>query len=364
MYEDMTSDYILKRMLYRASSKFDKREGSILYDACAPSAFELAEAYIMARVILKQTFATTADRPYLALRAAEFRIFPEEATKAEVRGVFSIEVPIGTRFNAANGYNYITQELLDDSTHAYKLTCETAGRLGNNCVGSVAPIDPINGLTSAEITEVIKPGEDEEDTEAFRQRYFEALKSIAYGGNGADYKEKTLAVEGIGGVKAYRCWNGGGTVGLVVLNTEYDTPTAEMLEEVQNVFDPPSDAGLGYGLAPIGHTVTVFGATSVTINVTAIVKPRDGYTLDTLINGLKGAVDAYLLTLRKEWTKQTEKEYLTVRAAYILTALLAVTGVNDVTSLLVNGSTEKIVLNAKEVPVTGELTWKETKSDG
>ena len=79
MYENMTFDKIEKRMLARVRSTFDKREGSIIYDATAPAALELAEAYIMARVILRQTFATTADREFLTLRAAEFNIYPEAA---------------------------------------------------------------------------------------------------------------------------------------------------------------------------------------------------------------------------------------------------------------------------------------------
>ena len=41
MYESQTFDVILKRMLDRVSSSLDKREGSIIYDAIAPTANEL-----------------------------------------------------------------------------------------------------------------------------------------------------------------------------------------------------------------------------------------------------------------------------------------------------------------------------------
>ena len=68
MYENMTSERLESRMLGRIPETLDKREGSIIFDATAPAAIELAEAYIMARVILRQTFATTADRAYLILR--------------------------------------------------------------------------------------------------------------------------------------------------------------------------------------------------------------------------------------------------------------------------------------------------------
>ena len=39
-------DTILQRMLDNVSSKVDKREGSIIYDAIAPCAAELAQMYI------------------------------------------------------------------------------------------------------------------------------------------------------------------------------------------------------------------------------------------------------------------------------------------------------------------------------
>ena len=67
----MTANRIEKRMLDRVKDEFDRREGSVIYDATAPASVEFAELYILADVILKQAFATTADREFLILRAAE-----------------------------------------------------------------------------------------------------------------------------------------------------------------------------------------------------------------------------------------------------------------------------------------------------
>lgn len=359
MYENMTNERILKRMLDRVSPKYDRREGSIIFDGCAPAAFELAEAYIMARVILKQTFATTADREYLILRAAEFNITPEPATAAEVEGQFSQAVSIGARFNY-DTLNFVVTELIDDAQHAYKLVCETAGEAGNHCLGNIIPIEPIPGLATAEITKVITPGEDEEDTETFRQRYFAALKSKAYGGNGADYKEKVLALPGVGGVKVYRCWNGGGTVKLVLLNSEYEIPTDEMIQEVQNVIDPPANAGKGYGIAPIGHVVTAVAATSAKVNVAARVATlKSGYTIADVTPLIKEALEAYFEARRKEWCQQSDTEQVVVRTAYVLTAMLGVQNIVDVTDVRVNGELDRITLKTDECPILGELTLTE-----
>lgn len=62
LYENMTYERIQKRILNRVKAQYDKREGSIIFDATAPIFFWIGEAYIMAEVILKETFASTASR--------------------------------------------------------------------------------------------------------------------------------------------------------------------------------------------------------------------------------------------------------------------------------------------------------------
>lgn len=41
MYESITADALLARMLARVPDSIDKREGSIIYDALMPAAIEL-----------------------------------------------------------------------------------------------------------------------------------------------------------------------------------------------------------------------------------------------------------------------------------------------------------------------------------
>ena len=64
MFEDMTYEYILQRMLNKIPSSMDKREGSIIYDALAPAAVELAQLYMDLDLTLNETFADTASRQY------------------------------------------------------------------------------------------------------------------------------------------------------------------------------------------------------------------------------------------------------------------------------------------------------------
>lgn len=356
MFESQTAPVILKRLLKNVPDKYDKREGSVIYDALAPAAIELAEAYIMANTIMTETFATTASRAYLILRASEYNVTPKPATYAEVKANFSQAVDIGTRFNFGK-INFAVTSLINDKDHTYKMMCETAGTAGNECEGDITPVNTISGLTSATITDVIVPGEDEEDTETFRKRYFDALKSQAFGGNGDDYRERVTAIDGVGGVKVYRCWNGGGTVKCVVLDSDLNPPSNEFVAELQTAIDPNS-AGQGYGIAPIGHTVTVKAADETSINISATIT-LSGIDMDTAKGRITTTVSNYLKTLRQQWGTQSEKEFLTIRASMIMVQILSVAGIADVTNIEVNSNSDRVALSSESIPVLGTLSLTE-----
>lgn len=156
-YEKMTCEFILNRMLDKVPNSIDKREGSIIYDALAPAAIELANLYIEFDNVLNETFADTASRYYLIKRAEERGLAPKPATYAIVQGKFtpdSLEIPIGSRFSGDN-LNYEVIEKIEDGL--YRLRCETLGSAGNKYFGKLIPIDYIEGLESAEIIEVLIP---------------------------------------------------------------------------------------------------------------------------------------------------------------------------------------------------------------
>ena len=194
MYENVTFESIMERMLSRVPSTMDKREGSVIWDALAPVAVELQNVYIALDVVLNESFADTASLFYLKKRAAERGITQKLASQAVLQGEFTpttLEIPIGSRFSC-DSLNYVLTEKVSDGV--YKMMCETAGTEGNAHFGFLIPIDYIDGLETAELTELLIPAEDDEDVESLRKRYFESMTSQAYGGNIADYKEKTMSI--------------------------------------------------------------------------------------------------------------------------------------------------------------------------
>ncbi|NYV67286.1 baseplate J/gp47 family protein [Bacillus sp. Gen3] len=351
MYEDITYEDLLQKKLDEVESGIDKREGSIIYNAFAGNSVEAQELYIALNTILNETFADTSSREYLIRRAAERGLKPFEATKARLKGVFNISIPIGSRFSLED-LNYEAVDKI--SENEFVMECETVGNVGNLHLGSLIPIEYIEGLTHAELTEVLIPGEDEEDTEVFRKRYFNSFNSQAFGGNIADYKEKVNALQGVGGVKVYRAWNGGGTVKLVIINSQFKKPTEALINNLQEIIDPIGQQGNGVGLAPIDHVVTVFGVNESVINFEFNVTYQEGWTWADIKSYVEKAIDDYFIELSLGW-EEADKNGLVVRISQIETRLLNIPGVVDIADTKLNNLQQNVVLDPEAIPIRGAL---------
>lgn len=395
MYENVTAEGILNSMLSRVSDKLDKREGSVIADSLSPAALEIMALYIELERVIREGFGDTASREFLILRCRERGISPYPAEKAEGKGVFSpktVDVT-GKRFSIGE-VNFVAADKLSDGV--YLMECETAGKIGNRFFGDMIPIDYIDGLEKAELTEILIPGEDEEDTEDLRKRYFASFEEKAFGGNVSDYIGKTNQIAGVGSTKVTSCWNGdikpallvpdsetdswvrgilsspavsdtvkewlsavhctareekltvGGAVQITLLNSDFNPPSEELIRKVKEETDPAAHSGEGLGFAPIGHIVRVRGAEGVSVNVKTKMTFEEGCSFDSLKERIDGAVSDYLAELRREWADSSE---LVVRISQIETRLLAVTGIADISDTVLNESGDNLVLGEYQVPV-------------
>ena len=348
MYESVTYEDIMTRMLDRVRTDYpevDTREGSLIYTAIAPCAVELAIMYTELDRILEETFAETASLEYLEKRAMERGLSQRLASNAIMQGSFNVFVPLGTRFSLGD-HNYVVV----DAAKSY-LQCETAGSEPNTMLGTLTPIDTVRGLESAEITACIVPGEDDEDVEALRARYFASFGTQSYGFNAQQYREVVDAMDGIGATRVIPVWNGGGTVKLVILDSNYNTPSAEQISIVQKAIDPVENQGEGLGLAPIGHTVTVVGAGETPVNIECTFEYIDTYNWDAVKDGVYEAIDNYFGELARTW----ENEAVTVRVNQVNNALMSVQGVLDVIGTKLNGVSSNIVIDSTNIPVRGTV---------
>lgn len=353
MFEPMTYDVLMQRMLDRVPDDIDKREGSVIWDALSPAALELEFLYLCLDYTLNQGFADTAEREYLIRACAERGIAPFQATRAILKGVFAPETidVTGQRFSL-NKLNYVVLGPIEGEKGAYQVQCETSGTAGNQNFGSLIPIEYIDGLESAALTQLLIPGEEEEGTENLRARYMNSLKSKSYGGNVQDYLDKTNAIEGVGATRVTAVWNGAGTVKLTILDAEFNRASPALIAAVQDEIDPRQD-GKGVGIAPIGHIVTVDTAEEVAVNVSTAIEFEMGYDWNHLGRAIAESVDAYLLELRRGWGVE---DNVIVRISQIETRLLGVPGIIDVTGTRINGSAANLLIPANGIPVMGAVT--------
>ena len=288
--EQYTFEYLIEKALARVPDTIDKREGSIIYDALAPACYELSEYYMRLRKVLQNTYAETASGEYLDLRVAEQGIKRFEATAAVKKGIFTnesgapLEIELGSRFSTITdreSLNYIVTAPYEVEGQIvpgnYQLTCETVGTVGNAYVGNLIPINYIQGLGEAIMTDLIIPARDVETDDELRARYFLSLKDKPFGGNLAQYDENLKNIEGVGEVQIYPVWDGGGTVKCSVIDASFNPITSDFITVIQDIIDP-TPQGTGLGLAPIGHVVTITTPEELTVNIATNVSLMTGYT--------------------------------------------------------------------------------------
>ena len=332
----------------------DTREGSIIYNALAPAIYEIMGMYLEIDRVMNETFADTASREYLIKRAAERGIIPQPATNAILKGIFTpstLEIPISSRFSLEN-LNYVVIEKIGDGQ--YQLKCETEGEVGNSHFGQLIPIEYIDKLETAELAELLIPGEDEEDTESIRKRYYQSLEAESYGGNKIDYKIKVGLINGVGGVKVYSGheWNGGGTVKIVITDSNFGKPTDTLVKTVQEKIDPVASPGEGIGIAPIGHIVTVVGVNEAIVNINTSIIYQPGYYFETIKTELEQTIDEYFDGLNSVWE---DEENVVIRISQLETRILGVKGVLDVMNTKINGVAENYTAHKDCIVKRGEV---------
>lgn len=353
MYEDQTYENILARALAKVATNVDKREGSLVMNAIAPVSAEHANIYILLDSIIRNGYVDTADvREYVVYRCKERGIIPYEATQATLKGKFNMEIPLGSRFSH-DELNYTATAFIEEAEgyYYYQMECETAGEIGNKSFGELSSIEYINKDLEGALVELLIPAKDEESVESLKERYLNSFDSNPFGGNKQDYKDKTKALDGVGGCIPVPVWAGGGTVKLIIIDSEYNVATPVLVASVQEQMDP-NPQGEGNGIAPIGHTVTVVSAVEKSITVSSKFTLNEGYSWSQLRSSIEEVIKAYLLEMRKVW----EDGNLVVRISQIETRLLNIEGVLDVTDTKINGADSNLALGQSELPVFGGVT--------
>lgn len=344
MWESMTYEAILADALSRVPSDVDKREGSVIFDAIAPTCYKLAEYYAQLDNFVNLVLADTAVGEYLDRVADERNLMRKLATAAVRQATASEAVTVGSRW-AINDIVYDITALISDGI--YSATCETTGSIGNSYTGQLSNIDNTSDATVT-LGDIITPGEDEETDDALRSRYMQKVQNPGTSGNPAHYKQWALEVPGCGGAKVFPLWNGNGTVKILVVDSDMAIDSS-LPAKVLNYITRPDNPELQ--LNPIGATLTVESPTALVIATTANVKLDGSQTLAQVQTAFAASLADYL--------KSSVFKTYSVSYAKIGSLLLSTPGIADYDTLMVNGGTANITLADTDIPIAGTVTLTE-----
>lgn len=367
---------ILEDQKARVSDKIDKREGSLILTALSPASWYMEGMYLDLDRVQKNARAETAGGNDLDMIVAERGIQRKGAIHAVKKGIFNIMIPIGSRFSALAGNEYITyiaEEYIGvvEEGYSYCMRCELAGEIGNSYSGQLIAVDYVIGLTSASLTDVIVYGTEEEKDDFLRDRYFATFEVAAFGGNIAAYRNAVLEIEGVGAVQVYPAWKGGGTVLCSILNENLEPATTELVKKVQDIICPSEEGEMepsanGYGMAPIGAVATICTGQALTLNVSLRVTFASNIVdgVATYKNQIESKIDGYLSSVRSEWGKaikgQKIQYLVTVYVSRIIYEILTISEIVNVTDVLINGAEQDVscieTKDLQQVPVMGTVT--------
>lgn len=366
--EEYDYEYFINQALSKVPEGIDTREGSIIYDALAPTCYQLAAFIMQLKNVLLETFVVTATGEYLDYRAQETGLERIEATKAIVRARLTREdgspfsVALGSRFSSIGDDPVYYTVIAAEEEGIFRLQAEIAGESGNKYIGVLLPLNNFNGLAEAMVTEILIPARDTETDEELRKRIIDSKEIVTFGGNITDYYYLTLGIQGVGAVQIYPVWNGGGTVRLVILDDTFKAANEVLVERVQQMIDPTSNQqGIGY--APIGHQVTVAAPTNKTIDVEFELTLNLGVSYPQLADTIHQVIEDYFDKVRRGWDERTDAGYeCWVFRSQITAAILSVLGVANVQGLKLNGLEADVQLelsnDKQELPLLGEVKAK------
>ncbi|HAC0715661.1 baseplate J/gp47 family protein [Listeria seeligeri] len=355
-FEEMTFENIMELMLNSVSDELDKREGSLIWNALSPAASQVALLYTWLENAIDLVFYDTAPDEYLERAAAPYGVLRKQAAPAVrlIKGMDDnrnvIEIPTGSRFFIETENVYF--KVIPSTNTQQLVECEVAGIVGNSAFSkdTILSLDNIYGLAQVEITDIVIPGSDIEELEAFRSRFFAKIQKDAFSGNKAHYKIWAEEVSGVGKAKIYPLGYGDGTVKIVITDAELQPASDILVQKVSNYINPVSQ--IGEGTAPIGAKVFVESAVWKTIEISGQLSLKEGKSVNDVIEEITPDINKLFKSITFP-----ENEVTSVKLAVISNIIFSAPSVLDNFNIKLNGEAANIILGENEVPKLGAFSF-------
>lgn len=381
--EVYTKEYLLNLALSEVPDDVAKEQGEIIFDTLAIVCNKFADVFMEVKKIVEQSYIQTAtEDDFIDYRVAERGIERYQATKAERLGTFTYadgtaaSVAIGSLFSTIDenkdnivNFKVVSQYIVDDIVvpGSYVLECETGGTVGNIYYGEILPLSDMDTLGTATISTILTPARDREQNDSVKERYFATFNIEAFGGNLADYRQYMSQFSGVGQRQIYprtavdediviSCVDPSNQP----ISTQYQNTIKQTLDP-ENYYNNGNDtSGMGLGVIPMGHKVTVTAPKQTVIDVDlTVIKGNTAY-LETVKNNIIANLTAYIKQVQDNWDDGDGEYETIIYYNQIVTAANSAEGVTNVDFCTVNGGTENITLTQTRteqfIPVLGTVT--------
>lgn len=365
--KNTSSRSIQERMMRNLPLDIDKTEGGFAWDLTMPAALEKAELLQFHLIhTLHMMHHMWAEGRWLDYHAQENGLVRKPKNKAygnvTVTGQKGTIIPKGFVFSVPSddGIPAIDFETLDAAVigedgiiriAVQALEGGTKYNVGTDTI--VIMRSPMRGITKITNENPLTGGVEEESDDALRERIDELLagNGNSFVGNNADYVRWAKEVPGVGFAHTIPNYNGVNSVKVIVVDANGVPANAQIVEAVQNhIFG--TDRKDMNRLAPVGLVdFSVSAPTPVIVNYKLRIRLKLGIDREAFIRAFKKA----MLTYYQEISKASEdgKQYL--KYVMVAAVLARLPCVDDFRDFRVNGSTDNILYNEDEYPVTGNI---------
>lgn len=384
--EVYTKEYLLNLALNEVPDDVDKRQGAIIYDTLAIVCAKMADTFMEVKKIVEESYIRTAQNDNnIDYRVEERGIKRYEATKAQRLGVFTYpngnpaDISIGALFstiddNKQNIINYkVTEAYIVDNVPvagSYILECETPGTAGNTYYGEILPLTDMDTLGSATLTTLLTPARDREENDSVKQRYYETFNMEAFGGNLADYRQYMREFTGVGQTQIYPRTQDDHKIILSCVDPSNQPISPEYQNTIRQTLDPENfynngndTSGMGLGVVPMGHFVTVTAPEKVSLDIELTVILKNTGYFPTVLENITNNINSYIKQLQDNWADGSGQYQTIVYYNQILSNAISAEGVLNIATCTVNGGTADITIEQTRekqyIPFLGTLSVSE-----
>lgn len=323
-------------------------EGGLLNIILAPGAYVFWEALQALRAQVPISFVDETSGAYIDKAAAAYGITRKPGTPASVdvtfTGTANAVVPAGTMCVTADGLGFLTDEELtlgEDGSGTVSATSDDVGAVYNVPAQAIVTTqESVAGVSGVTNDAAATGGTDPETDAALFARLDAYRRTPPTSGNDRHYYQWALEVTGIGAASVIRCWDGPGTVKVIVADMELRPVEEDKVAEVAAYIETQR---------PVTAEVTVESAEGVGVQVEVTVETDGTVSKLNTEQALTDRLAEYLGTL----AFQTGAEVVYNR---VLAIVMGLDGVTDCSGLTVNGGTANVPLDADEVPLLGTVT--------